>query len=280
MKVLTFIPTLNAEEFISDQIRMLKKQSIKTDIFIVDSGSEDNTLQILQKEKINYKEILKTEFNHALTRNEVLKYKDYDYYLFLTQDAVPCNEFMIENMLKKFNNDMVKIVYSRQIPYSFSDDIERFAREYNYPKQNIIKTFNNIKKMGIKTFFTSNSCCMYDAKYFQRKKGFNKTNVSEDMEFAYRCIMDGYAVVYAADSTVCHSHVYSLKDLYKRYFEIGKFFCYHKNIYKYLNIQDGGEQTKYIFKRLLEKKAFLSIFKLFIQVFIKYVAFKKGQKGC
>ncbi len=279
MKVLVFIPTLNAQKFISRQIDMLRKQTIKPDIFVVDSGSTDKTLEILREKHINYKIISKNNFNHGLTRNEVLKFDKYKYYLFLTQDAIPCDEFLVENMLKMFE-EKVKIVYARHIPYDFSDEIEYFSREFNYPVNTFIKSLDDVNKLGIKTFFTSNSCCMYEANYFRFKKGFKKVNVSEDMEFAYRCIMDGYFIGYAANAKVCHSHLYNFKEIYNRYFEIGRFFCMHPYLNKYMNMGEGISQVKYVLKKLFKKKSYLLILKFIVQVMIKYIAFNRGKKSC
>jgi rhamnosyltransferase len=279
MKILVFIPTLNAQKFIKKQIDLLRKQTQKVDIFVVDSGSEDNTLQIIRECGVDYIQIKKTEFNHGLTRNMVLNFSGYDYYLFLTQDAIPCDEKLVENMLKYFSKD-VKIVYARQVPYEFSNDIEKYSRMFNYPEKTQIKDKNSINELGIKTFFTSNSCCMYEVEYFKKQGGFVDTNVSEDMEFAYRCVMDGYKIVYAADAKICHSHVYSFKSLYKRYFEIGRFFCYHKKLSIFDSKKEGALQVRYVLLNLIKNRRFFLVFRYMAEIIVKYIAFKKGLKGC
>lgn len=278
MKVLVFIPTLNAEKYLEKQLLMLQKQTVKPDVFIIDSGSEDKTIEILKEYNIEFEQIDKSKFNHGMTRNKILKFDGYDYYLFLTQDAVPCNECLIENMVNAFDEN-IKIVYARQIPYDDSNDIEKLARNFNYPGSSIIKCKRDIEKLGIKTFFTSNSCCMYEAEYFKKQKGFSNTNVSEDMEFAYRTVMNGFCIKYEAVAKVCHSHSYTLKSLYKRYFQIGCFFGRNKYLAGYKAGKEGKKQTKFILYNLIKRNPFL-VPRFIAEVAVKFIGFKHGKIKC
>jgi len=278
MRVLVFIPTLNAEAFLEKQLQKLLNQTTMPDIYVVDSGSTDKTLEILKKYNVKYEQIDKSEFNHGATRNKVLKFNNYDYYLFLTQDAIPCDKYLIENMVRAFDEN-IKVVYARQIPYDDANEIEKLARNFNYPEISKIKCKKDIENFGIKTFFTSNSCCMYEANFFKSMKGFSKINVSEDMEFAYRTIMSDKCIKYEANAKVCHSHKYTLTSLYKRYYQIGCFFGKNKYLEKYKASKEGKKQTKYIVYNLIRKKPFL-IPRFFIEVIIKYIGFKLGKSNC
>ena len=60
------------------------------DILIIDSGSTDNTLNIVGKyPRVEVHEIPNSEFGHGRTRNLALQLKKADYYLFTVQDATP-----------------------------------------------------------------------------------------------------------------------------------------------------------------------------------------------
>jgi len=277
-KILVFIPTLNAEKFLSKQLEMLKKQTIKPDIYVVDSGSKDDTIEILTKYNINFEVINKNSFNHGLTRNKVLSFQNYDYYLFLTQDAIPCDKYLIEHMVSAFDKK-IKIVYARQIPYDDSNDIEKLARNFNYPDSSIVKCKKDIEKLGIKTFFTSNSCCMYEAEYFKKQRGFSNTNVSEDMEFAYRTVMDGYCIKYEAGTKVCHSHNYTLRSLCKRYFQIGCFFGKNRYFKNFKTTKEGKKQTKFILYNLIKRNPLL-MSRFIAEVAVKFIGFKIGKIKC
>lgn len=60
------------------------------DILIIDSGSTDNTLSVVQKYPcVEVHTISNDDFGHGRTRNLALQLKKADYYLFTVQDATP-----------------------------------------------------------------------------------------------------------------------------------------------------------------------------------------------
>ena len=152
MNIKIIIPILNPpKDFFTKNLLMLKNQTIKADIILINSGDkipEDLTYQVIN--------INKKDFNHANTRNLALDFEA-DYYLFMTQDALPFDEYLIENLCKGFEKDKEIVVsYARQIPYPDSDIIEIFARNTNYSEASKLKSKDDLATLGIKTFF--NSC--------------------------------------------------------------------------------------------------------------------------
>ncbi len=280
MKVLVIIPTLNAAKVFKDLLKLLKKQTILSQILIIDSSSIDNTVQIAKTADAEVIEISRSDFNHATTRNLALQ-KEADFYLFMTQDALPYDDKLVENLLKPFEDEDVVVIYARQIPHEDADPIEKFARETNYPPVSFVKSKESLKKMGIKTFFCSNSCAMYRASYFKKVGGFTEGLImNEDMAFAARAILDGKKVAYAADAKVWHSHRYTAKDLFKRYFDIGIFFKTNGWIQEEVNKYSSTESTgvKQAKKELvyLFKNAPLSLPKSVLFSMTKYVAYRLG----
>ena len=249
-------------------------QTVQSDILLINSGSP---IPAGEYEVIT---IDKKEFNHANTRNLALNYEA-DYYLFMTQDAMPYNDTLIENLLKPFDDLNVVVSYARQIPYADADPIERFARQTNYPSKSQIKSMNDLAELGIKTFFSSDSCAMYRGEYFRKVGGFTQDlNTNEDMEFATRSILDEKKVAYCADAKVVHSHNFSLPQIWARYREIGKFFAGNRWILnavaQYSNAESTGirqalNELKYLFKY-----APLSIPKSALFSLTKYIAFKSS----
>jgi rhamnosyltransferase len=280
MKTLIIIPTLDAADIIDAQLSKFIHLSSKVSVLIIDSSSTDDTLEVIKSYDYDYKVIKRDEFNHATTRNIALTY-DADFYLFMTQDALPCDDTLIEDIMKPFIDDDVMISYARHIPYRGADKIERFARSINYPVTSMIKSKDSLKELGIKTFFSSNSCAMYRASYFKEIGGFKDGIImNEDMEYSARVIMADKKVSYTADARVYHSHIFSSRDIFMRYFDIGIFFKTNKEITKYLKeyeaaesmgIRQAKDELRYIWQKdrwLLPKSAWFSV--------IKYMAFKLG----
>ncbi len=275
-KILVIIPTLNAIATIEKQLSLLKNQNI----LIIDSSSTDDTLKVAQKLDIDVVTIKQVDFNHATTRNIALKYQA-DFYLFLTQDAQPVDEDLVNNLLKSFKDIDIVVSYARQIPYDSADSIEKFARDTNYPAKSKIKSKEDLATFGIKTFFNSNSCAMYRASYFKKIGGFKEGLImNEDMEFTARAIKEGKKVFYQADAKIWHSHKYGVKDIFQRYFDIGIFFATNEWISKeanrYIKTETTGiKQAKDELIYLL-KKSPLSIPKSILFSLTKYIAYKLG----
>ena len=279
-QLIVIVPILNAEATLVKQIEQLKFQSIDNEILLIDSESSDKSVDIAKMKKITFKQIFRADFNHATTRNLALQ-KEVDFYLFMTQDALPYDDKLVENLLKPFDDEDVVVSYARQIPYEDADMIEKFARETNYPSVSVVKSKESLKEMGIKTFFCSNSCAMYRASYFKKKGGFTEGLImNEDMDFAARAILDGKKVAYVAEAKVWHSHCYTAKDLFKRYFDIGIFFKTNRWIQDEVDKYSSTESTgiKQATKELvyLWQNAPLSIPKSVFFSLTKYVAYKLG----
>lgn len=99
------IPVLNGEKFISETIDSLLKQTYLPDeIIVVDNGSTDGTLKVLEKYR---KDIISiSEFNKgvAAARNTGIKYSKSELIAFLDADDI-CKPTRIENQLKLFEKD-------------------------------------------------------------------------------------------------------------------------------------------------------------------------------
>ncbi|WP_060825360.1 glycosyltransferase family 2 protein [Sulfurospirillum cavolei] len=274
MKIVTLIPILNPQlSFVNKVLPSLEQQNISSEIILIDSGTVD-----VCSEHPHMMKIHQSEFNHANTRNLALHYEA-DFYLFMTQDAMPCDGFLVENLLQAFEDPDVVVAYARQIPYENADAIEVFARTTNYPPISRVKSQSDLPVLGIKTFFCSDSCAMYKAHYFKEVGGFTKDLcTNEDMEFAARAIMDGKKIAYVAEAQVYHSHVLTCKDIWRRYRTIGRFFKDNRWILdeaaKYGKIESSGIGQACNELRYLLKNAPSALPRSILCSLIKFIAFK------
>jgi len=59
--------------------------------------------------------------------------------------------------------------------------------------------------------------------------GFRRDLIlGEDMEFAARAVLAGYANAYCSEAAVFHSHDYGFEETFKRYFDLGVFDVQHR----------------------------------------------------
>lgn len=55
--------------------------------------------------------------------------------ILLTQDAIPADEHLIENLIKPFEDEEVCAAYGRQMADKKDNPVEAYTRIFNYPKK-------------------------------------------------------------------------------------------------------------------------------------------------
>ena len=119
MDISIIIPTLNAEHEIEALLIALDCQSIQpNEILVVDSASEDKTIELVQKHKrVRLLEIDRQDFNHGTTRDMALNESSGDFVCFLTQDAVPVSDDYLKRLVAPMVEDSnIALVSGRQLP--------------------------------------------------------------------------------------------------------------------------------------------------------------------
>lgn len=256
MKISIICPLYNGENFIESLHSSLMKQegvhicSIK--YILTDSG--DNSEEILKKLGCNYKKILKSQFSHSKTREDAAFDAEGDILVFITQDVVIKDKMWLYNLTKPIAVGESEAAFSRQI--CDNNTIEKYIREKNYPKQSRIITKDSIKSLGFMTFFFSDASSAIRKDVFIELNGYDQKilNTNEDMYIAYKLIQNGYRIKYCAESEVIHSHRFTLKELYKRYYETGIFLQENNYLLNYKSNKSGMKLLKYVLKRSFEEK--------------------------
>ena len=223
------IPTYQPDEKWSRQIDGLLGQTrLPHRVLIVNTGEplkgQETVRERFAKRGIpaEFVNITPEEFDHGGTRHMAAGQCDGDLLLFMTDDAVPGDSFLIENLAKYFDRESVAAAYARQLPDEKCRLIERYTRSFNYPDKSRVKTAADLGELGIKTFFCSNVCAMYRRSVYEKLGGFPRPAIfNEDMIFAGRLIQEGFSIAYAADAKVIHSHNYSCGQQLSRNFDLG-----------------------------------------------------------
>jgi len=228
-KIDVIIPSYKPDKKYLQLMKMLQKQTYPIHRIIVLNTEEKFYERLLfgtgfgeRNKNVEVYHHSKKEFDHGMTRNKGVKRSDAELFVFMTQDAVPANEFMIEELVKAVSVENVAVAYARQLADEDCNPIEQYTRIFNYPEESRVKSAKDLEELGIKTFFCSNVCAIYRRDIFDNLGGFiNRTIFNEDMIYAAKAIQAGYAVAYAAKAHVIHSHNYSAKEQFHRNFDIG-----------------------------------------------------------
>lgn len=280
MKIDIICPLYNAEKDIERLHRgILKQKNVEiNNIKYILTDSKDNTEELLKKLKIEYTKIKKEEFSHSLTREQATLSSKADIVVFITQDIIIEREDWLYNLTKDISNGKVQACFSRQL--CTNNTIEKYTREKNYPNKSRIVSKENIKELGLKTFFFSDASSAINRKIFEELNVYDGKNLptNEDMYIAYKLITKGYKIKYCADSEVIHSHTFTLKQLYKRYYDTGLFFGMNRFIDEYGTTNAGGGLAKYILKRAIQDKNIKVLLNFIPNMAVRYIGMKKGKK--
>ena len=222
----------------------------------------------------------KSEFDHGGTRAWAAELSDAEIMVFMTQDAVPADRNLIENLVKALEKEkMIAAAYARQLPNEMCSFAERYTRSFNYPEKSYVRTQRDLSLYGIKTFFCSNVCAAYKKEIYQELGGFvRKTIFNEDMIYAGKLIQMGYGIAYAADAKVIHSHNYSCMQQFHRNFDLGVSQAEHPEIFA--GVPSEGEGIKLVKKTinyLIRKRKIWLIPGVILQSGCKYAGYLSGK---
>lgn len=181
------------------------------------------------------------EFDHGGTRDRAASISDSDLILYMTQDAVPKDEHLVEYLVAAFEDETVGAAYARQLPNQDCNILERYTRTFNYGEQSKKKSKSDLPELGIKTFFCSNVCAAYRKKDYVELGGFEKHTIfNEDMIFAGRLIQAGRSIVYEARAMVNHSHNYGNLEQFRRNFDLAVSQAEHPEIFQMASSESEG----------------------------------------
>lgn len=279
MQISVIIPTLNAALYIEKLLFMLSEQDAKpSEIIIIDSSSEDNTVEIAKRSGAKTMVIPRHTFDHGRTRNIAAGEASGDILVFMTQDALPFHATLIRNLTAPLGKQGIAAAYGRHIPRPDASPLEVFARQFNYPDSPMIKSMDDIKRYGIKTFFFSNVCSAVMKDIFLNAGMFPEgIRTNEDMLLSARLILSNHKVAYVPDAVVVHSHNYSLFEQFKRYYNIGSALKCNSWILKYAHPEGEGLRfVKEEFRFVLNRHRYYLMPYIFFEYMAKYAGYRIG----
>lgn len=286
MKIDVVIPVYRPGKRFEELLKRLEKQTIPVnriiimntekpywDSWILNAGTLPENLSVFH--------LTREEFDHGATRDAAIRKSDADVCVLMTDDALPYNDRLLENLSRALLSDeRIAAAYAKQLPDRDCGVIERYTRSFNYPDQGRIKTAEDIPKLGIKTFFCSNVCAAYRRERYLLLGGFTKKTIfNEDMIFAAGAIKNGYAIAYAADAEVIHSHNYSGPQQFHRNFDLAVSQADHPEVFAGIRSEGEGirlvkSTASYLIKN---KKAFL-LPRLIYMSGCKYLGYRMGKR--
>ena len=143
-----------------------------------------------------------------------------EFVVLLTQDALPRDDGWLAALLAPLDDPGVAAAYSRQIPRADAPPTERFFLNTRFPPGPAVR---RVKRgpapLTLEDVFFSNVSAVIRRALLLRFPFDETLIMSEDQQFARDLLEAGQAVVYQPESVVLHSHRYTLKTAFQRYFD-------------------------------------------------------------
>ena len=223
MEVDVLIPVYRPDGKLTELLKRLKTQNYPIHRVILMNTEEKHFPAELTGiwDRVEVYHLAKEEFDHGGTRDRGVRMSTADLVVCMTQDAMPADETLIEELVKPFDDPEVWAAYARQLPNEDCRDVEKYTRSFNYPEQSMVKTKEDLDRLGIKTFFCSNVCAAWRREKYLELGGFVKHTIfNEDMILAGTMIKQGGKIAYCAKAKVIHSHNYSAFQQFHRNFDL------------------------------------------------------------
>lgn len=255
MMISIICPLYNAEKYIVELHKKIQQQEVEWEIeeLYVLTESNDSTEDLLKEKKINYFKINKEEFSHSKTREMMSHKASGDVIVFISQDIIIKNNYWLKNLVNPIICGECEASFSRQI--CTNNTIEKYIREKNYPTESRIVSKSDIEKLGLITFFYSDASSAVNTSVYRELNGYDGKDliINEDMYFAHKLIHKGYRIKYCSDSEVYHSHIFTLEQLFNRYFDTGVFLKENSYFLYYKTNESGLVLLNYVIKASLKE---------------------------
>jgi len=217
----------NAEPYLEELLTAVFAQRHPYDLKVVavDSGSTDATAEILARHPLRVIQIPPQDFNHGETRNLAAREADpaSKYFVYLSQDALPADEFWLRNLIEPLEDDpVVAGTFSRHAPRPGASPslarqlttVWQTGGSERLVKQMPADPAEYERDKFFYVYFSNTSSAI--RREVWEHVPFRKLDFAEDADWADRVLRAGHKLIYTPDSIVLHSHDYRIIEQFRQ----------------------------------------------------------------
>jgi len=196
------------------------------EIIFVDSGSTDDTLEILAEYPVKVHQIPASQFNHGDTRNLGVRLGRGQFVALTVADARPVDNRWLECMLKHFDDPKVAGVCGQQVvPHEPDKNPLQWFRPYSEPVPKKVWFANPDEFEKLSPSEKLALCGWDDVTALYRRSvllelPFRRVGFAEDMIWAKDALLRGHALVYDYGARVYHYHHENVRFRFRRRYTI------------------------------------------------------------
>jgi len=222
------VPTRNAGAELREILPAMLDQDLPVplEVLVIDSGSTDGTVELVRRSPARLLEIPPDEFDHGLTRALGVREAGGEVVCFATQDARPFDRLWLRSLVECFDDPVVAGAYSCQLPRPDANPLirerlkrwaagaaERRVQRLADPAE--LERLQPLERLERVAFDNVSSAVRRSVAL---RIPFRQCRFGEDLDWAFRVIRAGHAIVFEPRSKVVHSHNRSMWYEFKRVF--------------------------------------------------------------
>ncbi len=219
METSIIIRTKNEEKWIGAVLEKLARQTYKDfEIVIVDSGSTDKTLEIINKFPVRLFHIKPEEFSYPFALNfGCREAKASKYFVFLSGHSLPISDTWLEDGISNFTSDKIMGVYGGMQALPDGSIWEKLWLNSLTVKINcFLGTKKILEQPGMGVMGFTHAIIrrdLWEKHHFDERYGLG----GEDEVWTRQWFKKGYIAIKDFKFSVAHSHGLNLSDLKKQY---------------------------------------------------------------
>jgi glycosyltransferase involved in cell wall biosynthesis len=208
-RVSVVIRCRNEEEHIGRLLAGILEQSTEgVDVVVVDSGSTDATLSIVDRFPVRLVRIRPQEFSFGRALNRGFEAARGEFVVAASAHIYPVYRDWLARLLQPFDDPQVALVYGKQ----------RGDERTRYSERRVFAAwFPETSDLNQSHPFCNNANAAVRRSIWERLPYDETLTGLEDVDWAQRAMTAGYRIAYVAGAEVIHVHQESARDIFNRY---------------------------------------------------------------
>lgn len=215
------IRSKNEETYIGDVLAMIFEQCVGTtfEVVVLDSGSQDRTLEIVRKFNVKIHEMPPEDFTFGYSLNKGISLTSGEIVCCLSAHCVPIHNRWLHELIEPIRSGVADATIGRQVPLKGLNPLEELAVSSYFPAG---------RQEGV-TPHLSNANCAFIRNLWEENRFDEKILGWEDYLW-YLQVKSRYRVLYCPRAAVYHSHPFSLTYTLKRSYGDGRAVRYIREV--------------------------------------------------